>query len=216
MMQIRKIDTPCSDARQVPQMMAAGGITYHKVECVDWKKSYPYCPSFEVAFAHDADNLYIHYKVTEQSVRGIAEKDQDNVWEDSCVEFFSQPNPSDGIYYNVECNCTGKILLAAGKTRENREPAPAEITSSIKRWASLGEKPFDERMGETSWEIALILPRTFYFKHRITSFDGMQIRGNVYKCGDKLTTPNFISLYPILTEKPDFHRPDFFQEIVLE
>ncbi|WP_407933754.1 carbohydrate-binding family 9-like protein, partial [Bacteroides cellulosilyticus] len=46
-------------------------------------------------------------------------------WEDACVEFFSIP-AGDGIYYNVECNCVGTLLIGAGGGRSNREHAPQE------------------------------------------------------------------------------------------
>ncbi|MBR3471266.1 MAG: hypothetical protein IKH22_01600, partial [Prevotella sp.] len=36
----------------------------------------------------------------------------------------------------------------------------------------------------------------------------------VYKCGDCLSVPHYLSLFPITTERPDFHRPEFFQDIV--
>ncbi len=39
---------------------------------------------------------------------------------------------------------------------------------------------------------------------------------NVYKCGDALKTPHFVSLYPIETPSPDFHRPEFFRELSFE
>lgn len=216
MMTIKKITSACAEARQVPQMMKDNGVEYHEVKCVNWADEYPYCPQFDVALAHDADNIYIHYRVTEQSVRAVAEKDQDAVWQDSCVEFFSKPIADGDIYYNVECNCTGKILLAAGPVRENRERAPQEVTASIKRWASLGAEPFEERMGETLWEVALIIPRTVYFKQDIKTLDGLHASANIYKCGDKLTVPHFVSLYPINAPKPDFHRPDYFQAVTFE
>ena len=216
MMTVKKLTASCTQAQQVPQMMKEQGVEYHDVKCVNWPGEYPYCPQFDVAIAHDGDNIYIHYRVTEQSVRAVAEKDQDAVWQDSCVEFFSKPSAGCKNYYNVECNCTGKILLATGPVRENRERAPEEVTSAIKRWASLGEAPFDERMGETSWQVALIIPRTTYFKDEVTSLDGLHALANFYKCGDKLTVPHFISMYPIDAKKPDFHRPDCFRELAFE
>ena len=36
------------------------------------------------------------------------------------------------------------------------------------------------------------------------------MKGNVYKCGDMLPHPHFLSFFPIHLPKPDFHRPDFF------
>jgi hypothetical protein len=123
---------------------------------------------------------------------------------------------NDGIYYNVECNCTGKLLVAAGKGRNERQPAPAEVMQAIDRWASLGTEPFDTRQEPTKWELALRVPVTTFFMHKFNGFDGLAAKGNVYKCGDCLPVPHFISWNPIRTVNPDFHRPDFFGQINFE
>lgn len=182
------------------------------LDCVNWADTYPYKPEVWAEMRHDDENIYVHYRVTEQSIRAVAMQDQDNVWEDSCVEIFIMPNPDDGIYYNFECTCTGKLLLAAGKDRHERQRAPKEITDNVWRWASLGTEPFNERHGETTWEVKLRIPKDSFFLHGIESLADMPLRINIYKCGDKLTVPHFLSLFPIKTDKPDFHRPEFFQE----
>ena len=91
-----------------------------------------------------------------------------------------------------------------------------QVTDQVKRWASLGRQPFDERIGECNWEVALVIPYTVFFKHHITSLDGKIITANFYKCGDELQTPHFLSWNPIKIEKPDFHRPDFFGTLEFE
>lgn len=196
--------------------------TARTLECVNWPEQYPYKPEVKVQIKKDDDNLYIHYRVREQSVRAVAEADQGRVWEDSCVEFFCQPNPEDGIYYNFECNCAGKLLLCAGDSRHDRERAPKEVTDSVWRYASLGYEPFEERFPNDEcrmqnaelgieWEVKLRIPKTAFFKHNIQSLSDIRLKYNVYKCGDLLSVPHFVSLFPITTEKPDFHRPEFFQ-----
>ena len=69
---------------------------------------------------------------------------------------------------------------------------------------------FEERIGDCSWEVALVIPYSAFFMHNITSLDGKAIRANFYKCGDKLQTPHFLSWNPIDLEKPNFHCPEFF------
>jgi hypothetical protein len=49
-----------------------------------------------------------------------------------------------------------------------------------------------------------------FFAHNIGISSFRDIRLNVYKCGDKLSTPHYLSLAPIKTTDPDFHRPEFF------
>lgn len=86
----------------------------------------------------------------------------------------------------------------------------------VSRWSSLGRTPFEERIGECTWEVALVIPYAVFFKHRITSLDGHTVKANFYKCGDELQTPHFLSWNPINIEKPDFHRPDFFGSLEFE
>ena len=123
---------------------------------------------------------------------------------------------ADGIYYNLECNCIGTILVGAGQERTNREYASHEILAGVQRWSSLGNKPFPERMEKTTWDVALIIPYTVFFKHKITSLDSKVIKANFYKCGDELQTLHFLSWHPIDTEKPDFHSPYFFGTLAFE
>ena len=80
----------------------------------------------------------------------------------------------------------------------------------MKRWSTLGDEPFEERVGEVAWEVALIIPYKAFFLHQIESLDGKTVPANFYKCGDDLKTPHFLSWNPIAIEKPDFHRPDHF------
>lgn len=131
------------------------------------------------------------------------------------MEFFSIP-AGDGIYYNLECNCIGTVLLAAGPERNNREAAPAEVTAQIGRWASLGRESFEEKVGVCEWEVALLIPYSVFFKHRVESLDGREVKANFYKCGDELQQPHFLSWNPIGVESPDFHRPDFFGTLDFE
>jgi hypothetical protein len=212
---IPKLTQTVASAAEIPAAMLAAGITYTPVENVNWPESYPYKPKMEFALAHTGDALLIHYRVEEQSVRAVALKDQEHIWEDACAEFFIMP-ADDGFYYNLECNCAGKLLIAVGKDRNERKPAPKEVMQGVDRWASLGTEPFDTRNEPTKWELALRVPITTFFLHKLNGFDGMKARGNVYKCGDNLPVPHFISWSPIKTENPDFHRPEFFGEIVFE
>ena len=212
---IPRLNNKITHAADIPSAIQSAGVPYTPVDHVNWPEAYPYRPSVEFAAAHTGDALLLHYLVEEQSVRAVARQDHEHIWEDSCAEFFCMP-AEDGIYYNVECNCTGKLLVAAGKDRNVRTPAPEEVMKRIDRWASLGTKPFDTRIEQTRWELALRLPITTFFLHKFEGFDGLTATGNVYKCGDCLPVPHFVSWNPIATGSPDFHRPDFFGQMKFE
>ncbi len=212
---IPKLRQAVAKAADIPAALQAAGIGYVPVANVNWPASYPYKPTMAFAAAHVGEALLLHYRIEEQSVRAVAHEDHEHIWEDSCAEFFIMP-AADGIYYNIECNCTGKLLIAAGNGRNGRRPAPMEVMQGVKRWASLGTEPFDVRNESTKWELALRIPISVFFLHKLNSFDGLQAKGNAYKCGDKLPVPHFISWNPIKTEAPDFHRPEYFGEFAFE
>ena len=209
---ISKINATGVTAQEIPALLRENKILYNRVENINWPKEFPYCPKMEFGIAHTGEEFLIHYCVEEQSVRAVAQKDNDNVWEDSCAEFFISP-AADGLYYNIECNCAGTLLLGVGEGRNNRQLATPAITRQIDRWASLGRTPFDTRNQPTRWELALRIPYTVFFRHKITSLDGLTLKGNFYKCGDKLPVPHFISWNPIGTPTPEFHCPQFFGKL---
>lgn len=212
---VPKLKLPVAKASQIPIALRVAGVRYTSIDNVNWPEAFPYKPKVEFAAVHTGDALLLHYRVEEQSVRAVAKNDHEHIWEDACVEFFCMP-ASDGPYYNIECNCAGKLIVAVGKDRNERQPAPVEVMKSVDRWASLGTEPFDTRQESTKWELALLVPITTFFKHKLESFSGLKATGNVYKCGDCLPVPHFISWNPIKTENPDFHRPEFFGQMHFE
>lgn len=213
-MKVKKISVANVEVSSLPKLLDEEKIGFQPVSKVNWNE-YPYCPKVEFRVAHTEDAILLHFKVTEASVRARYGEDNGSVWTDSCVEFFSIP-AGDGIYYNIECNCIGTVLVGVEPQRNNREHAPADVTVQIQRWSSLGRTPFEERVEEVTWEVALVVPYTVFFKHQITSLDGKEIKANFYKCGDELQTPHFLSWNPIEIEQPDFHRPDFFGTLEME
>ena len=213
-MKVKKISAANVEACSLPKLFDEEKIDFQSIQCVNWAE-YPYKPKVNFRIAHTQNSILLHFKVKEESVRAKYGEDNGSVWTDSCVEFFSIP-AGDGIYYNIECNSIGTILVGAGPVRNNREHAPKEVTALVQRWSSLGNQPFAERIGETDWEVALIIPYSVFFKHQIDSLDGKEIKANFYKCGDELQTPHFLSWNPIEIDKPDFHRPDFFGTLEFE
>ena len=79
-----------------------------------------------------------------------------------------------------------------------------------------GTEPFEERVGECTWEVALVIPTSAIFRHSVDSLDGKVMRANFYKCGDLLQTPHFLSWNQIDLPQPKFHCPEFFGEVMFE
>ena len=211
---VKKVSVANIPVESVPALLDKEKVAFQPINTVNWT-AFPYRPEVEFRIAHTEDAILLHYKVKEASVRAIAGHDNGPVWEDACVEFFSIPG-GDGVYYNMECNCAGTLLIGAGAGRDNRQHAPQEVLDKVQRWSSLGRAAFEERVGECNWEVALIIPYSAFFLHNITSLDGKQVRANFYKCGDGLQTPHFLSWNPIGLEKPNFHCPEFFGMLNME
>ena len=178
------------------------------VEVLNWK-GFGYKPDVKFSIAYTGHEILLKYYVTEQWFK--AEKTETNqaVYEDSCVEFFVSPS-DDGIYYNLEFNGIGTCLMGSGTGRENRRRTDPEIISMIRRRTSAGEKSVSEKSGGFSWTITIAIPFDVLFHHSITELKGKTFRANFYKCGDKLSVPHFVTWNPVGTEKPDFHRPEYF------
>lgn len=205
---VKKVDAARVPVEGIPALLDKEQIDFQPLDTVDWPEAYPYRPAVQFRLAHTGDALLLHFRVSEASVRAVAQ-DNGRVWEDACVEFFSVP-AGDGVYYNLECNCAGAMLVGGGAARAGRQRASAEVLGRVQRWASLGREPFDERVGACSWEVALVVPAATFFLHDLRDFSGRDIRANFYKCGDLLQTPHYLSWNPIELEKPNFHCPQFF------
>ena len=204
---VRKVNTS-GDAPWNEVLKSLESAPWNTIDTLNWAE-YSYRPRVQFRMLYGDSAFFLQYSVKEQAVRAVAAVDNGEVWKDSCVEFFVIP-ADDGIYYNFEFNCAGTCLLAAGTSRQGREAAKPAVTSPIRRQPSLGRHPFGERKGETEWNLAVVIPYTCFFKHPDYSPAGKTVRANFYKCGDDLTVPHFLSWNPIQTEKPDFHRPEFF------
>ncbi len=212
---IPQLATTPADAEQVLALMDEACVPFQPIDCANWHAAYPYAPKVQFRLAYTDEAFLIHYLVEEGSVAAVAPHDCGHVWEDSCCEFFVQI-ADDDLYYNLECNAAGTLLVACGPEREGREVAPQSVLQQVKRWSSLGRAPFAERVGDVMWQLALVIPFTTFFHHHLTSMQGKTFRANFYKCGDKLQRPHFLSWSPIAIPRPDFHRKDFFGQIVAQ
>jgi len=180
----------------------------HQINTLNWK-GYDYKPEVKFSIAYSEKEIFLKYYVTEEYFK--AEKTEPNqmVCEDSCVEFFVSPE-NDGIYYNLEFNGIGTILLGTGTGRADSKRASPEIISKIRRMTSAGNKPVKERKGRYEWTITIAVPYEVFFHHGIKELKGKTFRANFYKCGDMLSVPHYVTWNPVGTENPDYHQPAYF------
>lgn len=214
---VKKVSEP-SSVEGIQSLFDQEQIPYAAIENASWKEDFPYEPQVRFRVAHTGEAILLEYLVKEDGVRAVAGKDNGNVWEDSCVEFFIQPNPKDGIYYNFECNCAANLLEGMGPGRANRTLSSEENLKKVERWSTYQKDVlFQEKSTDgKSWSAFLRIPYSAFFAHDIKSMDQKVVRGNFYKCGDKLSKPHYLSWNPIDLPKPNFHCPEFFGELEFE
>ena len=207
MLKISKITAP-----GLPNALV--GVPTETVACNNWAADYPYAPQVTFAAAHNGECLFLSFDVHEACTAALVTEDNGPVWTDSAVECFLSFDESG--YYNFEFSCIGKALLGFRKTKPDARHADAAVMRTILRHSSLGETCFAERRGDNHWQLQVAIPVTAFLAHRLTSLDGLRARMNVYKCGDNLSQPHFLSWQPIHTDKPNFHVPQFFGEVEFE
>ena len=195
-----------------PDLREVSGILEEKgtemiLGSVNWP-AYPYKPDVQVSGGYTKDELVLKYRVKEKYIRAEYTQINDSVYKDSCVEFFI--SSGNGFYYNFEFNCIGTVHAGYGKQREGRELLRKEDVSSIRTSSTLGTERIETRQTEEPWELTAAIPFSIFKEETFTNPGGKIFTGNVYKCGDELPVPHFLSWNPIGTQNPDFHRPEYF------
>lgn len=207
-----KIDVAGISAADIPQLFKTKGIEYNTVSVLNWQGKYPYLPEVNFAVAHNGTNLLLHYRVTEKRTLGTMVNDLDPTYKDSCCEFFCKKE-GDDLYYNIESNCLGAILMECGSGRENRTSSTAENLQCIDRWASLGRENIGLIEKETHWELALVIPISVFWRTDYGSLSGKTFLANVYNCVGSGNDRQYVTWYPIDAPSPDFHRPEYFRRL---
>lgn len=180
----------------------------HRIGELNWRGN-GYSPEANFSIARTRNEILLKYYVRETWFKAEKTKTNQEVYEDSCVEFFVSPS-DDGIYYNFEFNAIGTCLMGAGTGRHDRKRADSSVIDEIRRLASAGNSPVSEIQGDFAWTLTLAIPFSTLIYHNMDVREGSIFRANFYKCGDKLKMPHYITWNPVGTEKPDFHRPEFF------
>ena len=210
---MNKINVPLADFENhdLDTALELGGARFD-VECVNWPETFPYAPLCSGRIARTQDALVVDFRVSGLDLRAQNLTDNGRQWEDSCVEVFIK-DPEEDTYYNFEINALGKVLACSGADRHGRVARPAEEMEEILRFGQLEGGPLDEG-GIWTWRVGVVIPFELIGVDPENLPDS--IRANFYKCGDKTAHPHYLSWSPIDTPKPDFHRPEFFGELLLK
>ncbi len=183
------------------------------IDHANWETKYPYKPLTAVAVAHSGSSLFLDFFVRCNYMRAVNTVDQSAVSEDSCVEFFVSPT-ADNHYWNFEFNCIGTINASHRSERHNPVRLTSDELARVIRYPSCGKRPFCELEGLFTWNLLAVIPLDLIG----TKFDDrpIEMKANFYKCASATSSPHYLSWNPVTTENPDFHRPEFFGNIILE
>jgi hypothetical protein len=134
--------------------------------------------------------------------------DDDPVYQDSGLEAFLNFSPKEGQdYFNFEMNANGAILSGFG-TGHNRQ----RVVDMTKY------RPIcTATISENSWNVVLKIPMELVQDiYQVDSFGiGSSITCNFFKICEDPQLEHYASYAPIVSDKPNFHLPEFFLEAII-
>ena len=150
---------------------------------------------------HDGKNLYVRMEAVEKNIRAELKDPLDQVCQDSCLEFFFDPDSEDFRYFNFEFNPLGNFYIGFGKERGNRaRQLPADVEQ-------VRIHPYRT---ETGWGITYQIPGDF-IRLYVPDFQFSKPAAcNFYKCGECTLAPHYLTWAPLHCEDPDYHRRQDF------
>lgn len=177
-------------------------------------------PKVQLKAAYDDHSLYVIWKVEDKFVLAKRTKHQQDVWRDSCVEFFFTPggDPQERGYFNLETSCAGVKLFGAHVAGSKDKKFTPEDCASVVTANSL-KGPIDPEIAEpTTWTLEYRIPLSLL--ERIAPIErpkpGVIWRANFYKCADDASHPHWLTWSPVTNVRPSFHLPMYFGILIFE
>jgi len=174
-------------------------------------------PQVTVKVLYSLTHLFIRFHVKEKHIQAKHTKIQGKVCQDSCVEFFVAPVNTG--YFNFEVNCIGTLYLGYRKEKHNRikiidsDLKQINISTSLPKGIAISSPIAGPKNGYT---VSYSIPFSLFKKYSSTEppQKGTVWNANFYKCGDLTPEPSWGAWNSVKTPQPDFHRPEFFGEII--
>lgn len=168
-----------------------------------------YRPEVHARVGWNEKGLHILMYANEPTIRAQCAEIGGMVCVDSCMEFFFMPFPQDDKrYFNAEMNPLGTLHFGLGEERENRTVLRGQLPEGFEICTAVHDGAW--------WAISYTVPMSHIeavFGKKLAS--GAQMLGNFYCC-DETIHPHFGTWAPVAAPKPDYHRPECFQPVILE
>lgn len=169
-----------------------------------------YTADVSAKIVYDDEGFIIEFKVEESNPLIENKEHFKPVNQDSCVEWFVNFTPDDmDRYINFEVNAGGYMNASFRADRYDSVHLLKEEIEGLNIKANV----FD-----TYWTVSFKVGFDFIKKYYPT-FDIEKchyVKGNLQKCGDNTEVYHLMSYFPIKCEKPDFHRPEYFEKLYVK
>lgn len=176
-----------------------------------WRKDGPE-PSTVVRMLHDAEALYLQFRCQDDQIFARKRQTNDEVFRDSCVELFASPLEDAPLYFNLEMNCCGALMLGWGEAREGRRLAEESLAKTIRIRTSEPGLAREPSTDDRRWWLAAAVPfetlSRFTGRH-ISPRTGTVWRANAYRIYGR-DKRQFGCWREVVAPRPDYHRPESF------
>lgn len=178
-------------------------------------------PNVDVKLLYDKDSIYVLFKVVDKNIISRAKKHFDAVYEDSCVEFFFATDmDTPGAYFNLEVNCSGKVLFGfrTDKSKKSTRINIEDIECLNINTTYFGKLINDEIKEETEWIAEYKIPFDILKKYtgKEIKVNNKEWNANFYKCADKSSTPHWLTWNKVEYNTPNYHLPEYFGKIIFQ
>lgn len=171
----------------------------------------------EARLLYDDEHLYFRMDSWDRHIVGLHTEPNQPVYLDSCAELFIKPGTAPELgYFNFEINCVGTMLLAFGTGRAGRVFVTPELARQVHIWHSIPGPVKYETAEDRFWAVEAVIPFAVMraYTELLPPMPGSEWRGNFQRCADGSSNPQWSCWNRIETERPDFHRPEFFGRLV--
>lgn len=183
------------EPEQIPSALEEGGARI-SVETLADPQQYPYRPLTVVTAAHSATMLYLDFLVRCNYLRAVNYRDGEPVSEDSSVGFRVDGAGLGRGAMVFEMNCIGTVnARRVTQTGAEVELEPYEL-EQIKRYASVGKRPFCEVEGSFVWGVVMAVPLELLGVQWRPGGEPVTLRGNFDKCASATSQPHYLSWVP--------------------